>query len=101
MVLMVLLAGLRRSVYCMVGLGLIAVLVTAVGEFVEGLKQEAILQAQRRLEQAAKMASEVGHKAVDAGQTHNVQQGAAKQGHKSKLSLMTKRNSPKKGESQP
>lgn len=35
-----------------VGLGLLALLITAIGDFVEGVRQEALYQAQRGLEHA-------------------------------------------------
>ena len=52
-------AGIKAAYfYCMVGLGLIALLVTAIGDFMAGIQQEALLQAARQLEAMENLAGE-------------------------------------------
>jgi hypothetical protein len=50
-----------------VGLGLIALLVTAIGEYVEGLKQEALLKAQQLIDEAAQLADQGAGKLIAGG----------------------------------
>ena len=46
---------------------MIALLVTAIGEYVEGLKQEALLKAQQLIDEAAQLADQGAGKLIAAG----------------------------------
>ena len=54
------------------GLGLIALLVTAIGEYVEGLRQEALRKTQKLIDDAAKLAEQARGDA-GAGSTYQVE----------------------------
>ena len=57
-----------------VGLGLIALLVTAIGEYVEGLRNEALRKTQKLIDDAAKLANSGATKgARKAGPTYEVE----------------------------
>lgn len=50
------------------GLGLIALLVTAIGEYIEGLKVEALRKTQALIDDAAKSAEKLADQAMGQGQ---------------------------------
>ncbi len=72
------------------GLGLIALLVTAIGEYVEGLRQEALRKTQKLIDDAAKLAKAGPTYEVEGQTTHN-RSTKKKRGGFGKLSIATKR----------
>ncbi len=80
------------------GLGLIALLVTAIGEYVEGLRQEALRKTQKLIDDAAKLSLELAkgggkagptYEGAESQRTHN--QHAKKKRGFGKMTIATKR----------
>ena len=89
------------------GLGLIALLVTAIGEYVEGLRQEALRKTQKLIDDAAKLAEQAKGEAragptyqVESQRTHNQKKtGGARFGKMGVVSKRAKREMSKTGTS--